>query len=270
MALIRYANLFANIRNWENYFAHKHFHRKGPGGDVEYITRRGFRLRVPRHRFAEFKEVFVQQVYWPERWKGVDPTEVRSVIDVGANIGFFTLFAAQMFPKARVVAVEPIGENHRRLAGLLAENKLERTKAIHAALAGHGDGITLRFDSTEAFTTAATVFEQSSFRADWAPAVVREERVESLTLERLLDGEEMPRCDLLKMDCEGSEYEILYRAESGVLARVRRVAIETHPGPEPEQQPRVLEAFLQRNGFETWRREAMLYGEQRQVGPDHD
>ncbi|GAB4246077.1 MAG: hypothetical protein OHK005_11740 [Candidatus Methylacidiphilales bacterium] len=261
MSLSRYGHLFANIRNWETYFAHKHYLMKVPGEDVSYVTRRGFRLEVPRHRFPEFKEVFVQQVYWPKPWQSISLEKIHTVIDVGANIGFFTLFAAQAFPQARIVAVEPIYENHQRLARLLHENALERARAIHAALAGHGDGITLRFDSTEAFTTAATVFQQSSFRADWAPAVVREERVASMTLGHLLDQEGMVSCDLLKMDCEGSEYEVLYKAEPEVLTRIKRVAIETHPGPEPEQQPAALETFLQGNGFKTWTREAMLYGQ---------
>ncbi|MFQ3670119.1 MAG: FkbM family methyltransferase [Verrucomicrobiia bacterium] len=261
MSLTRYANLIANIKNWETYFAHKHFHAGRAGADVEYLTRRGFRLAVPPHRFAEFKEVFVQQVYWPECWKGVDPGTIRRVIDVGANIGFFTLFAVQKFPMARVVAVEPIRENHARLVRLLEGNPDAAAKALHLALAGHGNGITLRFDATEVFTTAATIFDQSSYRPDWSAEVVKEEQVPSLTLEALLEQEGVERCDLLKLDCEGSEYEILYGADPGVLRRIQRVAIETHPGPKPEQRPEALEAFLGRAGFRTWSREAMLYGE---------
>src|SRR6185369_13623683 len=38
------------------------------------------------------------------------------VVDVGANIGFFTLYVGQKWPKARIYAFEPIGPTFERLA----------------------------------------------------------------------------------------------------------------------------------------------------------
>ena len=37
--------------------------------------------------------------------------EVRTVVDIGANIGAFTLAARRMFPNARVIAIEPDPDN---------------------------------------------------------------------------------------------------------------------------------------------------------------
>lgn len=262
----RYVHLFANIRNWWTYFLHKHLWSHSQRPEIRYSTRTGLHLPVPAHRFAEFKEVFVQQVYWPPAWQNLEPPTIRCVIDAGANIGLFTLFAAQHFPAARIIAMEPIAENHQRLTHLLHTNQLNRAKAIRAALSGQDGNLTLRFDSTEAFTTAATIFAQSTYRPDWQPEHVQEETVPCFTLATLMQREALEQCDLLKLDCEGSEYDILYHADPTTLARIKRLAIETHPGPEPDQRLDALENFLRQNGFNTWSREAMLYA-QRQTSP---
>ena len=52
-----------------------------------------------------------------------------------------------------------------------------------------------------------------------------------MTIPEILDGNGPKRCDLLKMDCEGAEYDILYHCPSEVLTRIDRIALEVHGGP---------------------------------------
>ena len=59
-------------------------------------------------------------------------------------------------------------------------------------------------------------------------------------------------CDLLKIDAEGSEYDILLGARPETLAKVRHMAIEYHVGLN-EHRPEELEAHLERLGFATTR-----------------
>ncbi len=47
------------------------------------------------------------------------------IVDAGANIGAFTLFAARRAPAAKIVAVEPFPKTHARLTKTIAQNRLE-------------------------------------------------------------------------------------------------------------------------------------------------
>ncbi len=69
----------------------------------------------------------------------------------------------------------------------------------------------------------------------------------SVPLSRVLARLNAP-CDLLKMDCEGAEYPILFTAADETLADIRRVVMEYHDGAGGHRA-RDLVAFLGRKGF---------------------
>jgi 2-polyprenyl-3-methyl-5-hydroxy-6-metoxy-1,4-benzoquinol methylase len=53
---------------------------------------------------ALFEEIWIRESYLPTAWT---PTTAPKVIDVGANVGVFSLWAARRLGAARVVAIEP-------------------------------------------------------------------------------------------------------------------------------------------------------------------
>jgi hypothetical protein len=55
---------------------------------------------------------------------------------------------------------------------------------------------------------------------------------------------------LLKLDCEGAEYDILLNASGPLLSKIRQIAVEYHVGLTPHQ-PEELAERLERDGFET-------------------
>jgi hypothetical protein len=62
------------------------------------------------------------------------------------------------------------------------------------------------------------------------------------------------RCDLLKMDCEGAEYEILYNCPPDYLRRIDQIAMEVHRGDKEDQNIDALEKFFRQQGFRTRRK----------------
>ena len=76
----------------------------------------------------------------------------------------------------------------------------------------------------------------------------RGSEVAAFTLEEIFDREKIESCDLLKLDCEGAEYEILLNAPANVLRRVSRISLEYHLGMN-SHQPAELSAFLRTQGF---------------------
>lgn len=132
------------------------------------------------------------------------------VIDVGANIGDFAVMAARQCPAGRVVAVEPLRSAGRMIEVQARLNSLNNITWVHAVLSDRtGTSVANRLDSQ--YDTAEGAAEQ----------------VESRTLPQLIADLQLDRIDLLKLDCEGAEWDILPSAEA-VLPHVRQIAMEFH------------------------------------------
>ena len=83
----------------------------------------------------------------------------------------------------------------------------------------HGE---IKFYVDEKNTTLhSTVIEQNFFRL-----------VPSTTLERIFLDNHVENCQLLKLDCEGAEYEILFDTSREILNRIQNISMEYHQVPE--------------------------------------
>ena len=138
--------------------------------------------------------------------------EDATVIDIGANIGDFTMQVARRCPRGRIFAVEPVSAHVQMIEAQIALNHLSHVQTVRAAV-----GATCQMTRVTAAGTASRVSE----REDSA------EVVEMITLERLMEDYSIDTLDLLKLDCEGAEWDILPAAER-VLPRVRQICMEFH------------------------------------------
>jgi len=153
------------------------------------------------------REMFEENVYHIE---GRDLTD-KLVIDIGANIGIFSYWAAQK--GARVVAVEPHPESMARAQESLAAFDGQITY-IPKAVTGDGQPIDI-ID-----------------RTDWSSASYTRPgtTIESVTLDELLAPYD--KVDVVKIDTEGAEYDIILGASDATLAKVAYFAIECHGAPD--------------------------------------
>jgi len=212
---------------------------------ILFRTRKGLLVEVPQRLLQTFKEIFMDECY-------MDGLELHvpdnsTVIDIGANIGFFTLFAASRFNCSKILAYEPIPSNFKQLArnqGLNADCSIE---FFQKAVAGHSGTVEIMFNPDDSFTTSATIFQKP-------PKNNQVIRVPSITLPDIFREHSIEMCDLLKMDCEGAEYDIIYSCPSDCLSRITQMAMEVHGGAEPRQNIESLEAYLNEQGFTTRRR----------------
>ena len=207
--------------------ARHYLNRTVPTGNVVRL-RSGRELTLSGHPLdiVVVFQVFCEQVYPVQR--------DTVVVDIGANIGMFSLFAA-FSGATKVYAFEP---NQAAYSCML--KNIERN-GVQGRIAPYRHAVTSRSNEIVIIPKAAS--PQNRIAHECAPDG-EHESVSTISLDEIVRSEGMPRIDLLKMDCEGCEYDILGGTSSSTFSRVGRVILEYHDGREGE-----IEKILRRHGF---------------------
>jgi FkbM family methyltransferase len=161
-----------------------------------------------------------------------------TVVDVGANIGYNTVYVSgRVGPAGRVIAVEPAADNLRVLRENIIANALTNV-VVHAVAVGRAREV------RDLFLRGDTSAVNSLFPESVYATVTGVERVEVVPLDDLVDGE----ADLVKIDVEGAELDVL----AGMTRLLRRsgirLIVEWHPllqraaGYAADALPRLLHA----------------------------
>lgn len=199
------------------------------------------------------REVFELQVYQHPGFE-LAPTDV--VMDVGAHMGVFAHWAAPQIPQGRLICVEPT-ISADRFEYSLAQNGFQNVTLHRIALGRASSTFEILEHTTTASLSRAASFKPAlpfrvflmwmKFRGQIVPPRVR--TVPCWSLGELLRHERLEQVDLLKMDCEGAEYEVLENATDDELRTFRRIAMEFHLY-HPSHRLETLVTRLQKCGFE--------------------
>lgn len=199
---------------------------------ARYHARAGGAPLLIRHRSADvvtLGEIFHRPDYAPPPQIAalLDGRPLR-ILDLGANVGLFGVFAAGRWPQAQVLAVEPDPDNLAVLRRCVAlSGRGDAWQVVPAAAAAH--------DGTVAFEGGGQSL--SRIAPDAAGSVPA---IDALAR---LDG-----VDLLKMDIEGGEWAILDDPRF-VAAAPAVTVLEYHPHLCPHPDPRAaVEAVFARAG----------------------
>lgn len=180
------------------------------------------RLRVRRQSADRHfvQEVFADHAYSPP---GYEICASDTVIDVGANIGSFAIYAGRRARRGRIITVEPLSESVFLLKNNIKNNHLDNVAVEHAAITNASGPVVLHLSNLGTghhSLDAALAGEPSST-----------ENVSGLTLCDLLSNHKINRCNFLKLDCEGAEFAILETLSFELAARIDRIALEYHAQP---------------------------------------
>ncbi len=216
-----------------------------------------------------YDEIFARNCYLQH---GITLPERAVVLDIGANIGMFSMFVAKQCPGATVHAVEPAPA----LIGVLRTNLARHVPGG----VGHHCGVSAT-DGSMLFTYYPNSSVFSGFHADTAidRAVLRKvienaaeesgetDPVPDFLLDDLLENRlyaeqhevatrsvsslvaecGLDRIDLLKIDAERSEIAALDGITDADWSKVRQVALESHAGA---QEHGLLAEILRQRGFD--------------------
>ncbi|MBP9757805.1 MAG: FkbM family methyltransferase [Candidatus Pacebacteria bacterium] len=173
-----------------------------------------------------------------------DPADLTAanpvILDVGAHIGTYAIYAALRNPKAHIYAFELNRTVFTYLEKSVAANDLtERVTCIEKGVAGK-TGDRMFFEDTHGGVSS------SLFRRD-DRGLVDGPTVPCISLTDFFREYSIARCDVLKMNCEGAEYEILGSLSDAEFAAIDSILLQWHrvEGHEPEE----LETLLKSKGY---------------------
>jgi FkbM family methyltransferase len=170
---------------------------------------------------------------------GIELHEGDTVIDVGANFGAFTIAASRKVGNSgKVFCYEPNPFVFERLQQNIRLNGCVNVTAFNEAVGGQSGDIELFIGNKSAFsTTYAEVDGRHSSRAHSTKVPLR-----AMASAIAMAG---PSVALLKVDCEGGEYDILDHLTSAATSTVSQVVMEVHhiPGRSVESVPQLLSAL---------------------------
>lgn len=201
-----------------------------------------------------YNEIMVHQEYFQ---KGLSVLGARCVIDIGANVGIFTMAVKLKAPKATVYAFEPIPdtfqvleENVRLLecsdvhlynVAIGAQDYAETRFTFFPHMPGNSTAIPVLKDEQKPMRDQIFGKELSDFLNQSETRVVQVR-----TLSSIIREEGITSVDFLKVDVEGAEISVLEGIEEMHWPIFKQVAVETHNAQLREQ----VSEILVQHGFE--------------------
>ncbi|KYF72785.1 hypothetical protein BE15_02750 [Sorangium cellulosum] len=190
-----------------------------------------------------YREIFLDNAYLRH---GIELPEQACIIDVGANIGMFSTFAAKACPTARIVAIEPIAELSRAVRAN-AEIHGANITVLNCAIGSEAGRTEFTFypNNTVMSGRFADVEDRDVLRAYLltgdgaqegrllddlvADRMAMERRsCEVMTLRQVVEIQRIGEIDLLKIDVEKAEMDVLSGMDEATWAKVAQIVIEVH------------------------------------------
>ncbi len=196
------------------------------------------------------REVLVEEAY--REVLPLLPQRALRVVDIGANLGSFTIWLSQAAKVEEAFCFEPEPGSCQLLRFNLARNGCSFARALEMAVGGQSRAahISLKEDSPG----GTNIYSPSS-----GGECPRGSVIQVMGLSEWL-GRTPGAFDLLKMDCEGSEWEIARQTSRSDLGRFHVVIAEVHADPEGRQPVEEFGALLESAGFRTVRWDRKAFG----------
>ena len=180
-------------------------------------------------------EVFMYEDYNPS-WLRIKPD--FTIVDVGGHIGVFTCYSAKKAYKGKVFVFEPLKENFEILKKNISQNNFHNVKIYNSALSNkNGKDILFVSDSDNKGSNSFYIKKGNSEKLS----------VNKISLKDFIKNEKLKEIDLLKLDCEGGEYDILFKAGKNIK-KIKAITMEYH-NIDKERTGDKIKSFLEKEGF---------------------
>lgn len=223
------------FKNW--YIFPSVYFRTAKNSHVIFETKNNFRLKIRTNStdIMTLTNVWLMNEYN----KQFQIKKNDLVIDIGAHIGLFSLFASQYSGNGKIFSYEPIKENFELFSENINLNKLQNIHAFNSAVSSKNGKIEIFYNDDEA---GHSIFGNNE----------KNVTVNSISLQKIFDENKIQCCNFLKIDCEGAEYEIIDSLPTEYFDKIDKIVIEYHFADSKPELSKKLFSKLVNIGFETY------------------
>lgn len=208
---------------------------------TEKITINNKQLQIPLNNEGDlsvFREVFLDRDY--NLLKDLIGNATLPILDIGAHIGLFSLYASALNADVPIYAYEPDEANFRALKENLRLNHVKNVFAKNVAIAGES-GTRELYISADSHNHSLLPSASESDSIPSGPT----KKVPAKSLSDILTA-----CSLVKMDCEGAEFEIIASLSTHQLTLAHAYYLEYHEY-QPDFSAHALAQIFRKAGFKT-------------------
>ncbi|MCK5616886.1 FkbM family methyltransferase [Candidatus Pacearchaeota archaeon] len=186
--------------------------------------------------FAVANELFLDHQY-----RFCDETIKKaknSIIDIGGHLGFFSLMTATLNSDVPIHTFEPHSGNYELLKTNLKNNRIRNVTPKQLAVSDSIGQMELQVSQEDLNHSLEKAIEPTG----------ETQTVQTITLEKIFQKNRLSKCDLLKLDCEGSEFKIIYGAPKELFKKIDAIFLEYHDWIEGEDSNK-LKSYLESLGY---------------------
>ena len=194
---------------------------------LETRTNKKIKVRTDTTDFMALANIWLLEDYKIKKFE-INSDDV--IIDIGAHIGIFTIYASQFCNNGKIFCFEPIQENYKMLIENININQIKNIYPNNLAVTK--DTSTAKIFLNDDKSGHSMFIENKSFV-----------QVDSKSLFDVFADNRIEECNFLKLDCEGAEYEIIESLPSDFFSKIDKTVIEYHMA---DTKPELLEGLIKK------------------------
>lgn len=202
---------------------------------LETRTNKKIKVRTNTTDFMALANVWLLEDYKIKKFE-INSDDV--IIDIGAHIGIFTIYASQFCNNGKIYSFEPVRENYDLLLNNIKLNHSEQVKPFNLAVSNTNDDVVAIYINDD--KAAHSIFPSSESSIN----------VKSITLQNIFEENNINHCNFLKLDCEGAEYEILCNLPAKYFKEIDKIVMECHFVDKKPELIGELKQTLVKQGFQ--------------------
>jgi len=200
------------LKNWKDFF----LLYLGMSSDNTILNLKNnlkIKLRKNSTDVQAFANIWLLEEY---RKKGFEIHSNDIIIDIGAHIGLFSLYASHFCKNGKIFSYEPVKENFDLLCQNIQLNNLQNILVFQKAVSAMSGEIRMNLNIDD--DAAHSIIKKSQ----------KSVTVNSISLKEIFDENEIDTCNLVKFDCEGAEYQILNALPNEYFSKIEKIVMECH------------------------------------------
>ncbi|MEN6552043.1 MAG: FkbM family methyltransferase [Methanobacterium sp.] len=167
---------------------------------------------------------------WGDYEYGIKPKDVanfNTVIDIGAHIGLFSVFLGYLNPECKILSFEMDENNYKNLKKNIKNCNVKNVFPFNCAVSEKSELINYYSGrGSSEFSIKKISFSDEKPLIDENKKNV--DQIKSVTLNDIIEKNNLNCIDFLKIDCEGAEYEIIFSINEDNMKKIKQMGGEYH------------------------------------------